>query len=190
MHITSMHNMRLFKERYSAQQKGTVVDVGSLDVNGTYRDLFPGWDYIGIDIVPGNGVDLVLEDPHEWNGISDACADAIISGQAFEHIEDDVAVMREIVRALKPGGYCCIIAPSTGPMHIEPDYRRYAPDAMRNLAESAGLEVISAEINGRHPWYDCILIARKPASVFPAQAGIQNEEPNETKPRKRISKAD
>lgn len=189
MHHTSLHNMRVFKERYAPQQTGVVIDVGSLDINGTYRDLFPGWDYIGIDIVPGKGVDRVVE-PNKWGDVADDAADVIISGQAFEHMADDHAAIREIARALKPGGHCCIIAPSTGPKHVEPDYRRYTPEAMRELAESVGLEVISAEINGRHPWYDCVLITRKQKvreSGFPAATEVEDE--HAPKYRKRLSKA-
>ena len=31
---------------------GTVVDIGSMDVNGTCRHLFPAWRYIGVDMEP------------------------------------------------------------------------------------------------------------------------------------------
>ena len=44
---------------------GSVLDVGSYDVNGTYRPLFPaGWDYLGVDIEKGPNVDLVVAGEH------------------------------------------------------------------------------------------------------------------------------
>ena len=166
MHATAMANMQEFKRKYVKEKSGLVLDIGSLDINGSFRGCWDGWDYKGIDIVPGPNVDYVLEDPYTWPFIADVTADVIISGQAFEHIADDMAVMREIARGLKPGGLCCIIAPSAGPEQGYPkDYRRYTPGSLSSLAKAAGLEVLEAKVNGTKPWYDCVMVAKKPGSM-------------------------
>ena len=36
--------------------------------------------------------------------LSDGCADVVVAGEILEHVEDDVAVLAECVRLLKPGG--------------------------------------------------------------------------------------
>src|SRR5437867_9582613 len=53
MHASSLRHMQDLVSRYL--QPGVplrVVDVGSYDVNGSYRNLFakPGWEYSGIDL--------------------------------------------------------------------------------------------------------------------------------------------
>jgi SAM-dependent methyltransferase len=153
-----MDNMRYFRDNYIKTSKGVVLDVGALNINGTYRDLFEGFKYIGFDISPGLGVDVT-----DWKDIESESVDYCISGQTFEHVEDEHELMINIFNVLKPGGLICIIAPSCGPKHDFPqDYRRYQPSDMEMLADITGFDVIEARINGRLPWNDCMLIGRKP----------------------------
>ena len=62
MHQSSLRHVKDLLSRY-AIDAGTVVDIGSMDVNGTYRHLFPAWRYIGVDMEPGPGVDIVVHKP-------------------------------------------------------------------------------------------------------------------------------
>lgn len=92
MHPSSYANMSRFVAAYLADREGlplTIADVGSKDVNGTYRSLFnrPGWSYLGLDMAPGANVDLVLRDPYHWVEVASQSCDVVVSGQAFEHIE-------------------------------------------------------------------------------------------------------
>ena len=161
MHDESMNEMGEFKANY-VKPGARVLDVGSYDVNGSYKTLFdPGFYYMGLDIVAGPNVDVLAEDPYAWP-IKDGEFDHVISGQAFEHIEFPDRTMKEIARVLAPDGYCCIIAPSSGPEHDYPrDYRRYNADDLRKLAEDAGLSVVSSVVNDVPLWNDAVLIAKK-----------------------------
>lgn len=157
MHPSSIEEMKKFRDKYTRTRR--ILDVGGMDINGSYRDLFPGFEYVSMDIEPGKGVDVV-----GWGTIYPGTFDFIISGQTFEHAADDAELMEQIAKALKPGGHCCIIAPSSGPVHNYPkDYRRYTPEVFKNLAEDYGLEVVESRVNDVLPWCDCVLIARKPA---------------------------
>lgn len=159
MHKSSMYNMKNFRIEYLYGRRDLkVLDVGSRDLNGSYKILFGDHDYIGFDMVLGENVDV-----SDWSELKEDSFDVVISGQAFEHIEDDQAVMNEIARVLKQDSYCCIIAPSKGPKHCKPDYRRYQPDDLRALAEKAGLTVVDLGIDyvSLSEWDDCVLIARK-----------------------------
>lgn len=173
MHPSSLHEMRLFIEKYLAGKTHLqVLDVGSLDMNGTYCGLcdeYPGIisGYIGLDIVEGPNVDLVAQDPNSYDQVGDNSFDVVISGQSFEHMENDAAIMKEIARIVKPGGHVCVIAPSNGPKHGNHDYRRYQPSDMATIAEGAGLTVIECKVDGRRPWFDCVLIAMKPEEEKP-----------------------
>ncbi len=155
MHESSMNNMQYFRDNFVKPIR--ILDVGSCDVNGSYRQLFSNAEYVGLDINPGPGVDVV-----GWDTIKPNSFNYVISGQTFEHVEDDLALMIKIHEALKPGGMVCIIAPSEGPVHGYPeDYRRYKPEDMIELAEITGLRVIETKINGDSPWFDCVLVAQK-----------------------------
>ena len=38
-------------------QSVSVLEVGSLDINGSLRDLFQDCNYLGVDVATGKGVD-------------------------------------------------------------------------------------------------------------------------------------
>lgn len=145
--------------------------MGSMDINGSYRDLFDPqkWSYVGLDMQAGKNVDLVPKDPYDWNEIEENSLDLVISGQAMEHIEFPWKTFENIARVLKPGALCCIIAPSAGPEHRHPvDCWRFFPDGMRALCKHAGLLVQNAVIDssevredGSNLWKDLTLTAQK-----------------------------
>jgi len=164
MHKESMMEMKAFADKY-ANADSKVLGVGSLNVkdeffDGTYRELF-GAGYLGLDIVPGENVDIVSEDPYNWP-VEDNSFDIVVSGSTLEHVEFPELTMAEIQWVLKPDGYCCITAPSTGFKHNFPDdYRRYNVNDLKALAENAQLSVVSAFIEVVPIWNDAVLVAKK-----------------------------
>lgn len=176
MHQSSIDKMTAFRDQYLSEKISEplrILDLGSQDVNGSYRPLFsePSWSYSGLDMAPGNNVDIVLSTPYIWNEISSNSVDVLISGQAFEHIQYFWITMLEVARVLKPGGICCILAPSSGPEHRYPmDCWRFYPDGMSSLAYFAQMEVLEAVtqwqdqgyVDGSDCWHDSMLICRKP----------------------------
>lgn len=169
-----------FVEKYiSPENNITVLDIGSQLIDfqqgvGSYKQLFenmPNVKYLGLDIVEGLNVDVVIKSPYDWSNVPAGSADFVISGQMLEHVECPWLTFIEINRVLKPGGMCCIIAPSSGVMHNYPlDCYRYYPDGMAALASYASLEVIETYAEwetDKYPernseWKDCVLIGRKP----------------------------
>lgn len=145
MHFSSFEHMgRLVKKYLNPDQALTILDIGSCDVNGSYRELFlqPSWQYIGIDAAAGKNVDVILESPYRLPFPTEY-ADCIVSGQTFEHIEFFWLSWLEIVRVLKCGGQIILIAPSRGVEHKYPvDCWRFYPDGFNALAKYAGIELI------------------------------------------------
>lgn len=177
MHQSSFEKMYYFKEKHLGSrihEPLVIMDLGSQNVNGSYRSIFdlPAWKYIGVDMVPGKGVDLVLSDPYSFDEIESESIDVFISGQTFEHIEFFWITMQEIARVLKPGALCCIVAPSAGPEHRYPtDCWRFYPDGFRALARYANLEVLEVSTDweprvykdgSKNKWKDSFLVCRKP----------------------------
>ena len=150
MNQTSMNLMREIVEKYKFGG-ATVVDAGSYDVNGTYKDLFSGGEYIGVDIIPGPNVD-VLMDSDEWNKIKNV--DAVISGSTLEHVSDIPKLMKSIYGALKPGGLLCIIVPSQGPPHDYPVWiGNISEEQMIKIMIDSGFEVLESIVNDEEPWH-------------------------------------
>lgn len=84
MHPTSYKHMKILTEKYlSVDRTLNIADIGSCDVNGSYKELFakPNWTYHGVDQVEGPNVDFVSSDPHSLPFPSYAY-DIVISGQA------------------------------------------------------------------------------------------------------------
>ncbi len=185
MHLSSYNNMQRFVSRYLREMEGkalTIADIGSQDVNGSYKPLFqhPSWRYIGVDMIAGANVDVVLQHSYRWAELETNYFDVVVSGQALEHIEYFWLAMLEIHRILKPGGLCCLIAPSGGPEHRYPvDCWRFYPDGFRALARYADLEELEVYAqwdSNLHPdldsrWRDCVLIAKKRLASAPPQQG-------------------
>jgi SAM-dependent methyltransferase len=170
--------MKWFVDNYINKLSGTkklkVLDVGSYDVNGSYRHLFPEdfFKYIGLDMEAGPNVDLVPNNSYKWDELDTDSFDIVISGQAFEHIEFFWITMAEMTRVLKKDGLICIIAPNLLGEHRYPvDCYRFFTDGMVALARYVSLDPMHAHTNlvpGRDhkQWYnefctDSMLVAKK-----------------------------
>ena len=174
-----MLRMKWFEENYArkvAKDTVRVLDVGSFDVNGSYKDIFEGkykYKYVGLDMEKGPNVDIVLQYPYDWSSLETDSFDIIISGQAFEHTEFFWISFAEMARVLKKDGLLCVIAPNGFAEHRYPvDCYRFFSDGMIALARYVSLEPLHVHTNcAPNPdcldWYsrtnaDSMLIASKP----------------------------
>jgi len=60
-----------------------VLEIGSYNINGTVRIFFENCEYTGIDLLQGNGVDIISFG-HEYNAPNNSY-DTLISCECFEH---------------------------------------------------------------------------------------------------------
>ena len=170
MHSSSYRLMAAAVERWAGDlpRPRRVLDVGSLDVNGTYKALFAGDHYTGCDLTPGPNVDVVVPEPYRLPFV-DGQFHLVVSGQTLEHSPQPWRLLREMARVTAPGGYVIAINPSTGPAHMTPDCYRFLPDGMRGLAEWAGLTVVCAGVLPGGTWSDCLAVMRRPVTRGAAQ---------------------
>jgi len=120
-----------------------IIEVGSLNVNGSPRELFRDVrDYTGVDMCKGNGVDIIADASNL--PFEDRCTDFVICCETLEHTKDPLAVAAELKRILKHDGYLLISSPANGfHIHRYPrDYWRLMPDAYEDLIFS-GMSIIS-----------------------------------------------
>ena len=164
MNKSSRRQMRKIFKKYLEGKAGTglwVVDIGSYNVNGSFKDILSHeWSYLGVDIVPGPGVDYVMPNEYEIP-LPDGSTDVIISGSCFQYVRNPFKLMKEGARVLKPGGYAFITAPSHEPAGLLglpekltrcEDTFRYHPAGMRSVMKEAGLKVLEAYLNGEDCW--------------------------------------
>jgi len=137
MHDSSMELMRMIFERLAPEPGQTVLDVGSLDVNGTYRPLCEGLGlaYTGCDQDHGPNVEVIWAAEFlPWE--EDSLFDIVISGQMLEHTEFPLQAAQGMKRAVKPGGWLVLQTPWCTPLHRYPiDCWRILSDGMRVLLE-------------------------------------------------------
>ena len=120
---------------YQRAGVANLLDVGSFNVNGSYRPIAASmaWQYTGVDILPGNNVDVVSDDPYRFP-FDDGQFDIVISGSVMEHVEAIWLWIPELARLIRPGGMLAIITHTHWKYHAHPvDCWRIMPDGMRFL---------------------------------------------------------
>jgi SAM-dependent methyltransferase len=179
VHDTAHEHGRLFFEVYGVDVFLTVVELGSQDVNGSLREHCPeGVHYIGLDVMPAKGVDLVV-DPGCSLPLATGTADAIVTSSAFEHDICFWDTFLELTRILRPGGLLYVNVPSNGDFHRYPlDCWRFYPDAGVALVQWAGrrgieIELIESFIGLPHAerWADFVAVFRKAGGTPLASKG-------------------
>ena len=104
--------------RYRCVAGLRVLEIGSRDVNGSIRNLFPGTEYVGIDCVAGKAVDEVI-DAKDYTAPEPF--DVAITMEAMEHCPAPGVIIDCAARNLKPGGIlmATLAAPDRVPHGID-----------------------------------------------------------------------
>lgn len=140
MHAEALQAMRRILKKRGPAGAARALDVGSFDVNGTYRSTVEalGWSYTGLDVAAGPNVDVVAADPYRFP-FGEGEFDVVLSGSTMEHVEAIWRWVPELARVLKPGGLLAIVTHWSFPEHRYPvDCWRIMPDGMRYLFDETG----------------------------------------------------
>ena len=131
---------------------GRAIDVGCGMGGNTavLRDL--GWQAVGVEytatgaeIAAGRGIPVLRGDGRRLP-VADSSVDLVMSTDAWEHIDDDVAVAAETARVLRPGGRALVAVPAGMALWSGHDValghvRRYERDQLADLVTGAGLVI-------------------------------------------------
>lgn len=103
---------RAFVERWASTDLVSVVEIGSRNVNGEIRDLWPNatW-YHGLDLHAGPGVDTVCDaceyaPPHP--------VDVVVCCEVLEHSQNWQGIVLNACSWLRPGGRLIVTCAGAG----------------------------------------------------------------------------
>lgn len=99
-HLNTFVYVQRITRELTARRFG-VVELGSRDVNGQVRHLFAGQDYTGVDIAPGNNVDVVADGATFGEP---AAYDLGLCLETLEHAPNAAAIVANLRRIVRPGG--------------------------------------------------------------------------------------
>ena len=123
-HLAQFEYFEKLKNKFPIFFKNNkVLEIGSLNINGTCRSFFDNCDYIGVDLGPGNGVDIVCEGQnldHPANSY-----DVVLSSNCFEHNPFWIETFNNMYRMTKPDGLLIMTCASDG--HKEHGTSRSSP---------------------------------------------------------------
>lgn len=116
MHASAYDFVAKWARRLGPRKR--VLELGSRDVNGSVRGLFPGAFYLGVDSRPGPGVDLVA-DAAKYE--TEELFDLVVSTEVLEHAADAQGICDTAYDALVPGGVFLVTAagPNRGPHGVD-----------------------------------------------------------------------
>lgn len=123
-----------------------VVEIGSLDVNGSVRSLFHG-DYLGVDVSNGPGVDMAGDAVEVLWGLRYE-PDVIVSCEMLEHDLTPWLTLAAVSANLKAGGWLVLTCRGFDergcwPKHNCPDdYWRVSVSAVRDLLPRYGFRIV------------------------------------------------
>ncbi|QGG96137.1 glycosyltransferase [Actinomarinicola tropica] len=107
------------------------------------------------------------------------CCDTVVLSNVLEHIPDDVAALRTLRAALRPGGRVVVFAPAFDALYSEFDakvghHRRYRLGGLRRRLRQAGFDVVDARyVNalGAVAWFVYARLLRQ-VPTRPLSAGL------------------
>lgn len=112
-HKEQMHFIQKIKDQHpSFFIDKKVLEVGSLNINGTLRDFFNSCDYTGIDVGEGSGVDIVCSG--ENYDAPDESYDVVCSAECFEHNPSWLETFKNMIRLCKEDGFIFFTCATTG----------------------------------------------------------------------------
>jgi SAM-dependent methyltransferase len=99
-----------------------------------------------VAIAHQRGYDVDQGDATQGLAYGDASFDVVTALDVIEHNEDDDAILREMVRVLKPGGHAVVTVPAfmwlwSHNDDINAHIRRYTAPELRDKLEAAGFQV-------------------------------------------------
>lgn len=153
--------------RFATNDAISIIDVGSRDINGTCRPLFPNATYTGIDPIDGPCVDIVC---NALDYTPAALVDCVVCCEVFEHCQEWQTLLEVAYRWLIPAGRIIVTCAGIGrsvhsaidggdTLHFGEWYQNISERRMKEALMFAGFQAI--EVSGNEYWKDTYATAIK-----------------------------
>jgi len=156
LHFLDVATRRAILATVGEADGSTIVDLGCSSgyLLEELRAAHPGATLLGIDLVESGlrrahaavpDAALLQADAGSLP-LVDSTIELVVSANLLEHVEDDVGVLREVARILRPGGRAIFVVPASPGLYDYYDrflghVRRYARGELPRKAHTAGLAV-------------------------------------------------
>lgn len=112
-HHQQLSYIKTLKEKFPKNfSNSKVLEIGSLDINGSIRQFFSNCEYIGVDVGEGPGVDVVCEGQNYKNEPNSF--DTVVSCECFEHNPYWVETFLNMISLCKKDGVVIMTCATTG----------------------------------------------------------------------------
>ena len=112
-HPDQFEFVNLVRQQFPTFFEGVrVLEIGSLDINGSVRSIFAASSYTGVDVAAGPGVDEVCQG--QLVSHPSGTFDVVISCECMEHNPFWVETVSNMFRMAKPGGLVIVSCATTG----------------------------------------------------------------------------
>ena len=124
-----------------------ILEVGSYNVNGTVKPYVMSQGprtYVGTDLRPGPGVDIVCNVSNLLDHFKPESFDGIITTEMLEHVENWSEAIDVMKNLLRPCGWLLLTTRSLGfPLHDYPgDYWRFSVANMHDIFADFGVQIV------------------------------------------------
>lgn len=126
-HEQQLNALKIIVDTLSLGRETSILEIGSYDVNGSIREVFSCDSHIGVDLIPGPGVDLVAGG-HEIR--LDKKFDVVVSSEVFEHNPFWRETLDNMIAHANKDGFVVVTCATTG--RLEHGTRR------TNVSDSPG----------------------------------------------------
>lgn len=141
----------------------SIIDIGGRNNNGTPRDLFPRVEYMALDSMEGDDVDIVC-DAAEW--IPGREWDMAICTEMFEHLPPDKykPILSNINNALKANGVLLFTA-ATNPRRPHSAWGDPDPGP-EEFYENVDVEKLKSDMRASRWFMDELVVDRRHGDVY------------------------
>jgi len=154
-----------FISRFATNDLLSVIEIGSRDINGTVRPLFPAASWTGLDLYPGPAVDVVTD---ALDYVPGKLVDLVVCCEVFEHAKNWRQILQRASCWLGDGGRILITcagpgrdphsAIDGGQLRPGEHYENISVDSLGEELHYAGFVEISMDWNNH--WQDTYAVAR------------------------------
>lgn len=155
--MQNMHQAaREYVSRYATDAMVSVIEIGSRNINGTIRDLFPRAQWMGLDLQDGFCVDHVCDATSYQPMLP---VDLVICCEVLEHAADWMSLIEAGASWLAPGGRLIVTcagpgrtphsAHDGGDLRANEHYCNITTEALCRAMQACGIWIDSADTLGQ-----------------------------------------